>query len=317
MGSILSSALGGQNQYQAQTPPINQINYTPGISQSYQNYLQALQGQQGMLGQEQGLSSTLQNEMNGGGPNLAQTLLNQATNQNIQQGTGQLASVKGLNTALAARLAAQNTTSANQTAAQQGAIDRQNLQLQAQSQLQNQQNLMNQNYNTQGEQALGLQGALLNANNGQNSAINEGVLGTSGINSKIDQSNAGAAQGINTLFLNNAGMLGGKTSTTPDPNNPSASSGAMVAENQGGFIPGKANVSGNSFKNDTVKALLSPGEIVIPRSYAKNAKDAKEFITELMKQKKEKKIPLSYADVLKAHHKLASEVSDLKEKMQS
>ncbi len=34
----------------------------------------------------------------------------------------------------------------------------------------------------------------------------------------------------------------------------------------GGGVPGKAKVSGNSYANDTVKALLSPGEVVIPRN---------------------------------------------------
>jgi hypothetical protein len=39
---------------------------------------------------------------------------------------------------------------------------------------------------------------------------------------------------------------------------------AMVA-NKGAMVPGKARVSGDSEKNDTVPALLSPGEVVIPR----------------------------------------------------
>lgn len=34
----------------------------------------------------------------------------------------------------------------------------------------------------------------------------------------------------------------------------------------GGGVPGKAKVKGDSLKNDTVKAILSPGEVVIPRS---------------------------------------------------
>ena len=33
----------------------------------------------------------------------------------------------------------------------------------------------------------------------------------------------------------------------------------------GGNIPGKASVKGDSYSNDTVPAMLSPGEIVIPR----------------------------------------------------
>lgn len=37
---------------------------------------------------------------------------------------------------------------------------------------------------------------------------------------------------------------------------------------KGGHVPGKANVAGDSYKNDTVKAMLSPGEIVIPRTVA-------------------------------------------------
>lgn len=36
----------------------------------------------------------------------------------------------------------------------------------------------------------------------------------------------------------------------------------------GGHVPGQANVPGDSPKNDTVKAMLSPGELVIPRSLA-------------------------------------------------
>lgn len=39
-----------------------------------------------------------------------------------------------------------------------------------------------------------------------------------------------------------------------------------VAFAQGGTVPGKAKMPGDSSKNDTVPALLSPGEVVIPRS---------------------------------------------------
>lgn len=43
---------------------------------------------------------------------------------------------------------------------------------------------------------------------------------------------------------------------------------------QGGGVPGKAKVSGNSIKNDTVPAVLSPGEVVIPRSVMQSADPA-------------------------------------------
>lgn len=39
----------------------------------------------------------------------------------------------------------------------------------------------------------------------------------------------------------------------------------------GGQVPGQATVSGDSPKNDTVPAMLSPGELVIPRTMAKSS----------------------------------------------
>jgi hypothetical protein len=39
---------------------------------------------------------------------------------------------------------------------------------------------------------------------------------------------------------------------------------------KGGIVPGKAKFPGNDLRNDTVPALLSPGEYVIPRSDMKN-----------------------------------------------
>ena len=38
----------------------------------------------------------------------------------------------------------------------------------------------------------------------------------------------------------------------------------------GGGVPGQARVPGNSRDNDTVPAMLSPGEVVLPRTVVKN-----------------------------------------------
>lgn len=40
----------------------------------------------------------------------------------------------------------------------------------------------------------------------------------------------------------------------------------QIVAKHGAMVPGKAKVQGDNEKNDTVKALLSPGEIVIPKS---------------------------------------------------
>lgn len=57
---------------------------------------------------------------------------------------------------------------------------------------------------------------------------------------------------------------------------------------KGGPVPGKASVKGNSYDNDTVPAMLSPGEAVLPRSVtqSKNApQKAAEFMKHLQKGK--------------------------------
>ena len=50
----------------------------------------------------------------------------------------------------------------------------------------------------------------------------------------------------------------------------------------GGPVPGKANVPGNSLKNDVVDAKLSPGEVVLPRTVAHDPEKAKRFVELLM-----------------------------------
>jgi hypothetical protein len=45
----------------------------------------------------------------------------------------------------------------------------------------------------------------------------------------------------------------------------------------GSYVPGKAAVDGDSEKNDTVPAMLSPGELVIPRSVPKDGPHMEQF----------------------------------------
>lgn len=52
----------------------------------------------------------------------------------------------------------------------------------------------------------------------------------------------------------------------------------MAMASKGGKIPGKAPFPGDSPFNDHVPALLSPGEVVVPRTVAKHPAKAKEFV---------------------------------------
>lgn len=54
-----------------------------------------------------------------------------------------------------------------------------------------------------------------------------------------------------------------------------------IAMQEGGHVPGEAKVSGDSPKNDSVHAMLSPGEIVVPRSIAPHPEAVKRFVQHL------------------------------------
>jgi hypothetical protein len=61
---------------------------------------------------------------------------------------------------------------------------------------------------------------------------------------------------------------------------------APAGYDHGGKIPGHPMVPGDSPKNDFVHAMLSPGEVVLPRSVASNPSGAKDFVQHLMSQRR-------------------------------
>lgn len=131
-------------------------------------------------------------------------------------------------------------------------------------------------------------------------------------------SDSGSNQGANALgnslgkYLGSGGgssaagglMAGGAADAVTElaPLALMASKGAQVpfstALVQGGNVPGKAEVKGNSEDNDTVPAMLSPGEVVLPRSVTQAPdveKKAVEFLEHLKGKKKR-----GYAAVVEA-----------------
>ncbi len=85
----------------------------------------------------------------------------------------------------------------------------------------------------------------------------------------------------------------------------SAGSGAAAYESPeaaamvlagGGKIPGKADVPGDNPRNDKVPAMLSPGEVVIPRTIASNPDLARQFVAHVMRNKVPVK-PVHHEDV--------------------
>ena len=50
-------------------------------------------------------------------------------------------------------------------------------------------------------------------------------------------------------------------------------------------MPGQAQVAGDSLKNDTVPAMLSPGEVVLPRTISHDPEAAAEFVRHINARK--------------------------------
>lgn len=64
--------------------------------------------------------------------------------------------------------------------------------------------------------------------------------------------------------------------------------GNAKLKSAGGKVPGQAKVKGDSSKNDTVPTMLSPGEIVLPRSVTQSkdpVKAAADFVAEKLREK--------------------------------
>ncbi len=67
-----------------------------------------------------------------------------------------------------------------------------------------------------------------------------------------------------------------------------AGKAAMIMASKGGKIAGQARRPGNDYANDTVPAMLSPGEIVVPRSHASDPEKAAAFARAVAEKSKRK-----------------------------
>jgi hypothetical protein len=94
-----------------------------------------------------------------------------------------------------------------------------------------------------------------------------GVAGANQNAAALDTQQGGQEAALTGGLVGTAGQVGGAALM--------ASEGGEVPSEihnylNGGVVDGKARVSGNSPKNDTVPAMLSPGEVVLPRTVAQH-----------------------------------------------
>jgi len=312
MGFIADMIGATNNQYASSALPAGyqSQNFSEALKAALNNF-QAPAFNQGQAnqtaGQQDALVAALNNQMNGQGPSVAQNQLNQSLAQNQADTASQIASVRGMNPATAARLILNNQAQQAGQAAGQGALLRaqetQNVQSQLGSLLANKRA---QDITQAGTAAdVGLQGlnaqtsrigSLGGLQNQANANLLQNKLGVEGTNAQIAAQNAKTNAGIA------GGLLGG------------AASAAGLAMSDGGFVPGPEFFGGDDPKNDVVPAMLSPGEIVIPKSQTTPDKAA-EFVAALKEDDDQRKMAnMDYGSVLNSQRILHQRLANL-EKM--
>lgn len=222
-------------------------------------------GQRGAANQQQmiGQAATMQAQQQiAAQQQLAQqqaAMANLATNQVSQQQAGLGQFIGGAQ---------------NQQQMMLNAIANQNANQLNQAGMQNQMNMANQQAQNR------MLGSLLNVGGAVAGGMFGGPAGAavgSQAGNIITSGMGGASSsGMESPQFYNVAAQGGMAGTNQMQKAPMTSKAAAYFKNalqlkDGGNVPGKASVSGNSLQNDKVPAMLSPGEIVIPRSITQGA----------------------------------------------
>lgn len=256
-------------------------------------------GDQQAFGKQSDVYGQLQGIASGQGPNPAQQQFRNNANQIGAQTAGLIGSQKGMSPALQARLIAQQGAGAQQAMAGQNAQALAQQQLGALGMAGNLANTMVGNYLNQGnvnaQTALGFQGNILGAGGQQNNALNANQANINSNNTALAQGIMGNQAAFIGGGMNAAGAAIGKPTAAAHggmiEGGPASSFGKHISMQKGGKVPGHAAVAGDSEKNDTVVARLSPGEIVIPRTVvnSSNPSEAAKRFVEAVLAKKGKK----------------------------
>lgn len=313
MGDVISGLLGTNSSASTAQQPIQTQSWMPGWAGSLLDQYSANTNSQKDLANQFGQVATGQNSP-------LQQLANSQANQNAQQAAGVYANNRAINPALAARQASNLQANSNQGLANTLAMQRlgamgqqgqvygqlgnqiQGMQGITQGAIANQNQAINQGNQTAAGVAAGNQemsgkvvGGILNA---AGPAL--GMAGGGGGAPPIPPGAAAAAAahgGVvshGTVLPHNYAHGGtvsgpvsfaGKYLSNPGAMAAMARGGQVQNMKRGGSVPGKARVQGDSLKNDTVPAMLSPGEIVVPRTKAQDPEAAKRFVMAVLNKK--------------------------------
>jgi len=217
------------------------------------------------------LAEALRAQAEGRTPSLAAMQYASALEQSQAAAASQLASARGLSPAQAQRLLMTQQSAARAGAAGQSAMMR----------LQEQQAAQGALANVLAQQR---QQALLGASTASGIGAQAGQLGLA--QQQMEQQRLIAEQQIRRQ--EEAAMEAGVTGALQSGTKAGLAFAGKTAS-KGGEIKGRSQYNGDTRSNDTVPALLSPGEIVLPRSVAQDEdapEKSKKFVEAIKKQKK-------------------------------
>ena len=271
-----------------------------------QNQANVFGQQQGLVGQQQGLADQLAAQARGEGPNPALQQLQNQTGQNVANQAALMAGQRGAgsNVGLMARQVAGQGAGIQQQAVGQGALMQAQQQIAAQQALGQQQQAMGQTMGQMGGMA---NQQVANQMSGQSMVTNAALQGQQNMLNAAGQENAITAAGQQGSANRKAGILGGLLNAAGAVGSVLAapvtggaslaglapmvkglaggSGGNSMNAAHGAVVPGHAEVSGDSEQNDKVPAMLSPGEIVVPRSAASSPDKASAFVKQVIQNK--------------------------------
>ncbi len=206
-----------------------------------------------------------------GGPSPAENMLTQASNQNTANSAAQLAGVRGMNPAAAARLIQQQGMNQGQQLANQAGVLRANEQLQNQNQLagllgtQRGQDLNQAQGNVAAMQGnTNLLGTLGGLQNQQNAGQIQNALGAQQINSGVAAGNAQTNAAVSGGILSSLAASGGGSSSGGGGGGGMMSMMGGMAH--GGMVPGYDE--GGFIEGSPLDAMKEEMPVVIPQSTA-------------------------------------------------
>ena len=136
LGDFLQNILGGKNTFSAQPMQLDKTDYNQSIDAAQKAAIAGLNTPTETGKMQTDLAQQLMAQSQGQGPSLAQMQLQQASDQNLKNQAGLIASQRGMNPAQAARAVALQGAAQGQNLANQSAQLRLNEQLQKQQLLQ-------------------------------------------------------------------------------------------------------------------------------------------------------------------------------------